>query len=340
MASGRQLSISVHFVRMVLQHAVAQGQDPVQLLRQTRISPRLLEEDDARISAARFADLQVNTMLAMEDEGLGYGSQKLPIGSWSMMCHAVIHCDTLGKALARYCRFFGLFQQSTHPRLINDGELACVRVVNPGRNEKANSAGDEYAAELALYNCHRFMSWLVQEHIPVQTFNFDHPAPPHEGEYRPMFLANPVHFDQPHSEMVLNRALLEKPVLQNEQSLSRYLRHPVLTMLVQQFDKNSWTIQVKKTLRRNMEQMPELDDVSRTLDLHPQTLRRRLASEGSSFSEIKSQLRRDVALHYLGKQGISIEEIAHRAGFSESSAFIRAFKGWTGVTPYTYRKGL
>ena len=32
--------------------------------------------------------------------------------------------------------------------------------------------------------------------------------------------------------------------------------------------------------------------------------------------------------------------IAHRAGFSESSAFIRAFKGWTGVTPYTYRKGL
>jgi AraC-like DNA-binding protein len=51
-------------------------------------------------------------------------------------------------------------------------------------------------------------------------------------------------------------------------------------------------------------------------------------------------MRRDTALHFLGKQGLSIEEISHRAGFSESSAFIRAFKGWTGVTPYTYRKGL
>ena len=84
----------------------------------------------------------------------------------------------------------------------------------------------------------------------------------------------------------------------------------------------------------------ELDAVAARLEVHPQTLRRRLGKEGTSFSEIKSQLRRDVALHYLGKQGLSIEEIAHRAGFSESSAFIRAFKGWTGVTPYTYRKGL
>jgi AraC-like DNA-binding protein len=80
--------------------------------------------------------------------------------------------------------------------------------------------------------------------------------------------------------------------------------------------------------------------VAQALDVHPQTLRRRLSGEGITFKEIKNQLRRDTALHLLGKQGVSIEEIAYRSGFSESSAFIRAFKGWTGVTPYTYRKGL
>ena len=74
----RQLSISVYFVKAVLKHAVVQGLDPVQLLRQNRISPRLLEQEDARISIERFADLQVNTMLAMGDEGLGYGPQVLP----------------------------------------------------------------------------------------------------------------------------------------------------------------------------------------------------------------------------------------------------------------------
>jgi len=332
----RQLSISVHFVRAVLKYAVARGLDPVQLLRQNRISPRLLDEDDARISIERFADLQVSTMLAMGDEGLGYGPVPLPVGSWSMMCYAVIHCDTLGKALARYCRFFGLFQHATSPQLIVDDKYACVRLNPP------ETAGDydEYAGELALFNCHRFCSWLVQEHLPAQAFNFTHPAPKHLEEYRPMFLGNPVNFEAPHTEMVLNRALLEKPNTQNEQSLARFLRHPALVMLTQQYEQDSWTLRVKKLLRKDLDAMPELDAIAAALDVHPQTLRRRLSKEGTSFSELKSQVRRDISLHYLGKQGLSIEDIAHRAGFSESSAFIRAFKGWTGVTPYTYRKGL
>ncbi len=332
----RQQSISVVFVRAVLKYAVACGLDPVGLLRQNRISPRLLEEEGARISIERFADLQVATMLAMEDEGLGYGAQPLPIGTWSMMCHAVIHCDTLGKALARYCRFFGLFQHVTSPTLVIEEDNAIVRLSPAPIYENV----DSYAAELSLFNCHRFLSWLASELLPVQAFNLAHSPPPHVDEYRPMFAGNPVNFDQPHSEMVLKDAMLDMPVVQNEQSLARFLRHPALAMLTQQYDQASWTARVKQLLRKDLVDMPELEPVAATLDVHPQTLRRRLSKEGTSFSELKGQVRRDVALHFLGKQGLSIEEIAHRAGFSESSAFIRAFKGWTGVTPYTYRKGL
>jgi AraC-like DNA-binding protein len=86
--------------------------------------------------------------------------------------------------------------------------------------------------------------------------------------------------------------------------------------------------------------MPELTAVATLFELHPQTLRRRLSAEGTTFKQLKSDIRRDTALHFLSKGAISIEEVAHRAGFSEASAFIRAFKGWTGLTPYAYRKGL
>jgi AraC-like DNA-binding protein len=332
----RDLSISVYFARAVLKNAVTQGLDPVSLLRKNRISPRLLLEDNARISIERFADLQVSTMLAMGDEALGYASRRMPIGCWSMMCHAVIGCDTLGQALSRYCRFYQLFEFGLHPILEEDGDVARVKL-EPVDSDLATG---HYLKELTLFNIHRFSSWLVQEHLPIQLVELDHAPAVKPVDYRHMFLANPMAFDRPSTQMVLSRALLDKRVNQNEASLRHFLRHPALIMLTQDYARNSWTNQVRDIVRRDLGEIPELNAVAATLEIHAQTLRRRLSTEGTTFKEIKNQVRRDTALHFLGKQGLSIEEIAHRAGFSESSAFIRAFKGWTGVTPYTYRKGL
>jgi len=332
----RNLSLSVQFARAVLKHTVDHGLDPIALLRKNRISPRLLLEDDARISVERFADLQVSTMLAMQDENLGYAAQRAPIGSWSMMCHAVIGSATLGQALSRYCRFYQLFESGFRPVLIADDDMTSLQLeeTDPG------SPSGPYYSELFLSNSQRFCNWLVQEQLPLLGISLKYAPVAREEEYRQVFMGNPVHFGQDVAALTFASAQLEQPLKQNETSLRHFLRHPVLLMLTQQFASDSWTARVRDHLRRNMEQLPELGKVAGLLDIHPQTLRRRLAAEGTSFKDIKSRLRRDTALHFLGKQGVSIEEIAHRAGFSESSAFIRAFKGWTGVTPYGYRKGL
>lgn len=332
----RDYSVSVYFARAVLKHAVAHGLDPISLLRKTRISPRLLLEDSARISVERFADLQVNTMLAMGDEALGYVSRRMPIGCWSMMCHAVIGSETLGQAIHRYCRFYQLFEFGAHPHLVVEGDEARVQVltVDPG------VAPDPYMVELLLFNAHRFSSWLIREHLPLLVANLAYPPATDIKDYRAMFLGNPFAFEQQQSELVFSAALLDRRVVQTEQSLKHFLRHPVLMLLTESYAQSSWTSQVREMVHQNLADMPELNDVAALLEVHPQTLRRRLSAEGTTFKEIKSQVRRDTALYFLGKQGLSIEEIAHRAGFSESSAFIRAFKGWTGVTPYTYRKGL
>lgn len=332
----RDLSISVYFARAVLKNTVAKGIDGIELLRRNRISPRLLQEDNARISIERFADLQVSTMLAMQDEALGYTAHPMPIGSWSMMCHAVVGSETLGQALSRYCRFFQLFDFGLHPHLTLGSDY-CEISLQPAPTD---TGIPPYLGEMALFNVHRFASWLVQEHLPIQEVRLNYAPRTDIRDYRHMFLANPVNFEQSENALRFCPALMEKRNTQNEQSLRHFLRHPVLLMLTQGYDRDSWTARVREIIRHSLWELPELAGVAAELDVHPQTLRRRLSSEGNTFKDIKNQVRRDTALHYLGKQGLSIEEIAHRSGFSESSAFIRAFKGWTGVTPYTYRKGL
>ncbi|MEM9254643.1 MAG: AraC family transcriptional regulator [Pseudomonadota bacterium] len=332
---ARDLSISVYFAKGMLRNAVAGGLDAVSLLRRNRISPRLLQEENARLSIERYADLMVSTMQAMNDEALGYYRRPMPVGCWAMMCHAVIGCETLGQALQRYCRFFQLFEPSYWQAMEEDEESVSI-CMQQGIGEISES----FPCEMALFNTHRFASWLVQEHLPIQKAQFHYaPAAP-ALDYRYMFLGNPVEFERDSSRLVMSRTLLDKPVTQTESSLRHFLRHPILIMLTQDYETSSWTSRVRQIIRRHLLDVPELADVAATLEVHPQTLRRRLSAEGTTFKDIKNQVRRDTALHFLGKQGLSIEEIAHRAGFSESSAFIRAFKGWTGVTPYTYRKGL
>jgi len=331
-----KISISVYFVRSILKHAPARGLDIIHLLRSARISPRLLDQPHARVSAERLADLQTNTMLAMGDESLGYSPAPMPIGCWSMMCHAIISCDSLGHALSRYCRFFRLFDTGYRAELVPGTDTETLRLVLDERPPDE----EWYLTESFFFNTHRLASWLVQAHIPLVAANFRYHPPPQAAEYRHLLLANPVRFDRPASELVFHRSVTGQPLRQNAASLRRFLRYPILIMLTQQYRHASWVARVRELVRGDLATMPELDQVAASLDIHPQTLRRRLSQEGTSFKEIKSQLRRDVALYYLGKQGLSIEEIAFRSGFSESSAFIRAFKGWTGVTPYTYRKGL
>jgi AraC-like DNA-binding protein len=331
--SPDNVSVSVHFLRAVLRHALDAGVDPLVLLRRQRIPPRLLKEPHARVGVQQFADLQTQTMLAMGDESLGYASRVMPLGTWEMMCHAVINSPTLGKALVRYCRFFQLFESGLPISLERDGDDTMLRL-----GAAATQRGP-YFAELALLNTHRFACWLVQEELPLKEVRFTEPASAAASDYRLMFMTNPVSFECADNALVLADALLDKPVTQSPETLVRYLRHPTLVMLTTLY-RDSWTARVRALLRRDLRHMPELADVATKLELHPQTLRRRLAGEGTTFKNLKSDIRRDTALHYLGKRTLSVEEVAHRAGFSEASAFIRAFKGWTGLTPYAYRKGL
>jgi AraC-like DNA-binding protein len=83
--------------------------------------------------------------------------------------------------------------------------------------------------------------------------------------------------------------------------------------------------------------MLSLEEVSKSLGVTPQTLRRRLQDEGQGYQAIKDDLRRDAAIEYLSRPDLTLIEIANMVGFSEPSTFHRAFKKWTGVAPGEYR---
>ncbi len=83
--------------------------------------------------------------------------------------------------------------------------------------------------------------------------------------------------------------------------------------------------------------LPEAAEVAARLAVSPATLRRRLQAEGTSYQRLKDAVRRDAAISALAAGREPIAALAARLGFSEDTAFHRAFRRWTGTTPGAYR---
>ena len=80
-----------------------------------------------------------------------------------------------------------------------------------------------------------------------------------------------------------------------------------------------------------------IEMAAQRLALTKRTLQRKLAEESSSYQEVLTATRRELAQHYLARSSVSLAEVAYLLGFQDGNSFIRAFRGWTGQTPGEYR---
>jgi AraC-like DNA-binding protein len=96
---------------------------------------------------------------------------------------------------------------------------------------------------------------------------------------------------------------------------------------------NALSHRVRHLVAAELSNGVDSDAVARKLHMSRRTLHRQLASEGTSFKKEVDDLRRELATQYLAERRMAIAEIAFLLGFSEASAFHRAFKRWNGSTP-------
>lgn len=327
-------SVSVHFVRALLRGAERRQVDTGELLRSAGVAPDLIERPQARIDAARYTALVQQTWLALQDEYMGFASVRSKPGTFAAMGYLVIHCQTLESVYKRAANFYALFDQPICMQLeIDENEVSLVL-----HSEGALWDPDHFFQESLLVIWHRFSSWLLGERIQLDKVCFDYPEPTHVGEYQHLFSSR-LCFDEPRTRLCFHKRYLGRGLAQDERTLKEFLKSSPADLLAKPEDHSSYTARIRKLLSRDLSSTPpDFEQVADSLAVSPQTLRRRLRQENTSFQEIKDHLRRDVALYYLARPELSINEIAFRVGFTEPSTFHRAFKKWTGLTPGEYRE--
>ncbi|MDF1781226.1 MAG: AraC family transcriptional regulator [Alcanivoracaceae bacterium] len=326
-------SIAIGQVIKVLQGAARSGADIPALLADLGISRTTLEDSTARIERDTFLKLMLMVMQQTQDEFLGFGQgRKSKPGTFSMMAHAVINCANLEKAVERGLRFYELFDLDLHSALVRNEDTAELRVQASDRLDFR-----EAIIEAMIFLSLRFMSWLVGKAIEPESIELDF-SRGIDDEYRSQFEC-PVEYDRDLNRIIFSADYLDLPLVQNEISLSRFLKDSLTQLWEGNVHNVGLPAQIRAIISKEYgNNFPDFSEVCEKLNMTPQTLRRRLKDANTSYQEIKDSLRKEASIYYLSKPELSIDEIALLMGFSEASSFHRAFKKWTGKTPSQYRR--
>lgn len=327
-------TISIHIVIEALVCIQDRGLDVDDLLQRAGISPQLLQSPHARVSASNFGTLWQLIAETIDDEFFGMDSHQMKPGSFTMLCHAVVHSDTLERALRRTLRFLNLLLDDIQGHLERDGDTARI-VLHEVHGPKRAFA---YAGLLVIL--HGLSCWLVGRRIPLLGADFFCAEPAFSGDWRVLFSPN-LRFNQPETIVSFPAEYLDLATVQNERTMKEFLRSAPANFLVKYRNSESLTAQIRRQLRKiPPDTWPDFDTLARQLHTSMSTLRRRMEEEGQSYLALKNDMRCDLAIHYLSHTGMTVMEIANALGFAETSAFHRAFKKWTGASPGEYRRVL
>jgi AraC-like DNA-binding protein len=329
-------TVAICFVAAALESVRARQMDTDRLLTQVGLSPGLLQVPQARVSAKHYGELWRLVALTLDDEFFGQDSRRMKSGSFAMLVHAVLGCKNLGAALERSLRFYGLILDDFSGSLSRAGPEATLSL----RERVAGAPARIFGHEVLLMLLHGVACWLVGRRIPILRAQFSYPEPAHSAEYRLMYCTD-LTYDKANTAMVFAADYLNLPIVQNERSVKDFLRTAPESILVKYKNGSSLSARIRRRLRQLLPgEVPDFDQLAAELNLTTATLRRRLHEEGASYQGIKDQLRRDLAISYLSHSDRNVMDIALELGFSERSAFHRAFRKWTGASPGEFRRGL
>ena len=193
-----------------------------------------------------------------------------------------------------------------------------------------------YATYLMLI--HGLMCWLSGHRVLLNQIQLKCNSPIDDQDYKVRFCEN-IQYNSNENYIQFDANYLNIQIKQDQQSWYQFIQQTPQNLLVRFKNPHAISTQIRKHLM----QVPpaewlELNEIAHRLNMSDATIQRRLKSEGVSYQQLKNDIRRDTAIEFLTKTNKTLQDISDELSFHDPSAFHRAFKKWTGVSPGAYRQ--
>ncbi len=311
--------------------AERKGHSTQSVLADIGIDPTLLRQPHTRCHGDQMTRLVQRIWSTLNDEFMGCTEHPCKQGVFALMSRHALHYESLEAVLRQGIVFYNLFTDDIQMKLEQRGDLVEIEVyfTTPELDP------DNFYQEFWLVIWHRFASWVIGKMIPLKRVCFTYGKPMHANELKYLFPCQ-HHFNRSVLKLCFSAEYLAYPPIRTQRDLSHFLKHSPADLITIPGEENSYRARIRSLLlnqETKVMQCPPFTQVAEKFNISSQTLRRKLKSEGSSYPQIKNEIRQDFAIEKLLSQKLSVSEIAHQLGFSEPRSFTRAFKHWTGLTP-------
>lgn len=313
----------------------AEGVDTAPLCAEADFDPATCEDADARVPLATLHAMWEGVLRRIPQREIPLvGAQRYVPGDYGLVGFVCMNSATLGEAFAQLARFLRLWTDDPGVVLRADGRLEVVY-----RTTFADRLGLRCSTEATLAEILHGARLLTQMALAPQEVCFAHAAPPDIAPFE-VFFGAPVRFAQRSTHMRFSAQQVAAPLPRADPQLGAFLRELAAAALPGEGRAEEGLVdQVRREIGEALRTgLPTLEQLAGRLATSERTLRRRLGEHGWSFRALLDATRMDLARSYVGERGMPLAEVAFLLGFSEPSAFHRAFKRWTGVTPRAFRQ--
>jgi AraC-like DNA-binding protein len=325
-------TVPVDVVAEALETARRCGLDVERVMRESGFDSSLLTSTRSGVTIEQAVVLVRRMWQITDDELFGLGTQPLPRGTFRLISFALVSAPDLRTVLDRIAEFSQLLPGFPAATVTVDGD-ECRFVVEVDQSTGATT----FLTELLLASMHRFLGWLIGRHIPLVSVEVPY-ASPASGPAPVLLFGTQITHAAPGAALVFGADLLSSPVMRDEDALMTYIRNSPRDLLGRRDYGTTVADQVRRILERGVHgDWPAPEAIAARLTTSPQNLRRVLREEGTSITEIKQEILRDTAIASLVIGLEPVADLSLRLGFSEPSAFHRAFRRWTGGPLSTYR---
>jgi AraC-like DNA-binding protein len=327
--------ISLTAATGLIEAIAAAGGDPDEVLGSVGLDRPALSNPSGFMACSDFTRLLEAAAQATGDDcfGLHLGAHYQPknIGP---LAYVVLNSPTFATAMENVGRYHKVHNEATQVSLTVDDDWAYLRLLLVDPAIEFPRQHNEYGIAIMLGTI-RLMAGSQWAPSEVQ---LSHPTPRDASEHIRLFRC-PVSFGCASNAIVMEREFVDRTVPAADARLYPILQRYLDRVLSEMPEEDGLLVSVRKAVGESMRDTdPTLTQVARRVALSPRTLQRRLKDRGIDFVRLVDDTRRRFAFNYLRDPEHTFTEIAYLLGYSEVSAFNRAFKRWTGSTPSDYRR--